>query len=62
MSKTEWKSIRVTKEVYECLLRSKALMEIQTGTRYSMNDAINGLLEYAPILEGVPIEDARDPS
>lgn len=59
MSKTEWKSIRVTKEVYECLLRSKALMEIQIGEHQSMNDAIKGLLEYAPLLEAVPIEDVE---
>ena len=57
MSKTEWKSIRVTKEVYECLLRSKALMEIQIGELQSMNDAIKGLLEYAPTIEGLDIED-----
>ena len=49
----------MTKEVYECLLRSKALMEIQIGEHQSMNDAIKGLLEYAPLLEAVPIEDVE---
>jgi len=60
MEKTEYVTIKVSKDVYEDIIRAKALMEIQTGKRHSMNSAIKGLLEYAPTIGSLEIKEEEE--
>lgn len=53
----DYVTVKVTRDVYEDILKAKAYMELQTGKRKTMNDAVRGLIEYSPISYGVIEEE-----
>ncbi len=45
--KRETVTIKVSKDTYNELVKSRAMAELQTGRRFSMDEVVKGLLEQA---------------